>query len=116
MHFFLCTLGIRNGYVGQPVGSVSRLETFYILEAFLRNLGHINSSSVCTARGAARTRTLKSLISLSESSLHSRQVLKIEFSPVDKRELWNTVFNYQFAGDTFRLSEIRKLVNNSCNF
>ena len=41
----------------------------------------------CTARGAAQTRTRGSLICFSESSLQLCQVLNIDISLLDKREL-----------------------------
>ena len=45
----------------------------------------------CTARGAAQTRTRGSLICFSESSLQLCQVLNIDISLLEKRELWNGV-------------------------
>ena len=48
----------------------------------------------CTARGAAQTRTRGSLICFSESSLQVCQVLNIDISLLDKRELWNHILSY----------------------
>ena len=84
----------KYGDGGQPVGPVNCLDASFIFETFLRNLGKINSSfflEVCTARGAAQTRTIGSLICFSESSLQLCQVLNIDISLLDKRELWNGV-------------------------
>ena len=76
------------------LGAVSCLETSFIFETCLRNLGKINSSLflvVRKARGVARAKTWKLLIRNRGSSLHYCQVVGFESSPLDKRELWNGV-------------------------
>ena len=76
------------------LGAVSCLETSFIFETCLRNLGKINSSLclvVRKARGVARTKTWKLLIRNRGSSLHYCQVVGFGSSPLDKRELWNGV-------------------------
>ena len=86
--------GTSNVDGGQPVGLFVCLGASKIFEAFLRNLGNIKSSfflEACTARDAAQTRTRGSLICFSESSLQLCQVLNIDISLLDKRELWNGV-------------------------
>ena len=92
--FFFFRRGTINGSVEQPSGAVSCLETSFIFETCLRNLGKINSSLflvVRKARGVARTKTWKLLIRNRGSSLHYCQVVGFESSPLDKRELWNGV-------------------------
>ena len=87
--------GTSNVDGGQPIGRFVCLGASKIFEAFLRNLGKIKSSfflEACTARGAAQTRTIGSLICFSESSLQLCQVLSIDISLLEKRELWNVKF------------------------
>ena len=91
---FFFRRGTINGSVEQPSGAVSCLETSFIFETCLLNLGKINSNVFLvarTARGAARTKTWKLLIRNRGSSLHYCQVVGLESSPLDKRELWNGV-------------------------
>ena len=63
----------------------------------------------CTARGAAQTRTRGSLICFSESSLQLCQVLNIDISLLDKRELWKPNFRdiIKFQSNLILLSHCR---------
>ena len=66
----------------------------------------------CTARGAAQTRTRGSLICFSESSLQLCQVLNIDISLLDKRELWNEKFRevllHRFSAFSTKFEKIRE--------
>ena len=90
--FSFSVVGQLTVQLSSLLGAVSCLETSFIFETCLRNLGKINSSLclvVRKARGVARTKTWKLLIRNRGSSLHYCQVVGFESSPLDKRELWN---------------------------
>ena len=86
--------GTSTVMVGSPLGLLFVSTHLKFSKRFYVTWERSKSSfflEACTARDAAQTRTRGSLICFSESSLHSRQVLSIEFSLLDKRELWKTL-------------------------